>query len=71
MDGVDVKGAYYYSKYKAPLFDQPWINSPKSSINDHAFKFDVSLSSLAARPVAELPVLRHRRRLLQQHGGAA
>jgi len=41
-----VKGAYYYSKYKAPLFDQPWINSPKSSINDNAFKLDVSLSSL-------------------------
>ncbi|MBK7516616.1 MAG: hypothetical protein IPI51_13565 [Betaproteobacteria bacterium] len=47
MDGFDVKGAYYYSQYDAPLFDQPWINGPKSSVDDHAFKIDVALSSLA------------------------
>jgi len=46
MDGVDLKGAYYHSEYKAPLFDQPWINSPKSSINDRAFKVDLALTSL-------------------------
>jgi hypothetical protein len=32
--------------YKAPLFDQPWINSPKSSINGNAYKIDVALNSL-------------------------
>jgi hypothetical protein len=47
IDGVDLKGAYYRSEYKAPLFDQPWINSPKSSVSDHAFKLDLSLSQLA------------------------
>jgi hypothetical protein len=45
-DMVDLKGAYYRSEYKAPLFDQPWINSPKSSINDDAFKIDVGLNTL-------------------------
>ncbi len=54
IDGVDVKGAYYRSEYKTQqLFDQPWINSPKSSINDRAIKLDVSLSSL---PVPGLSV---------------
>ena len=47
MDGIDLKGAFYRSSYDAPLFEQPWINSPKSSVDDNAFKFDVSLSSLA------------------------
>lgn len=47
MDVVDLKAAYYRSSYKAPLFDQPWINSPKSSINDKAFKIDVGLNNLA------------------------
>jgi hypothetical protein len=46
IDGVDLKGAYYASKHDAPLFDQPWINSPKSSINDRAIKLDVALTSL-------------------------
>lgn len=46
VDGVDLKGAYYLSDHSAPLFDQPWINSPKSSIRDHAFKLDLSLSRL-------------------------
>jgi hypothetical protein len=46
IDGVDIKGAYYHSQYDAPLFDQPWINSPKSSISDRAFKFDLALSNL-------------------------
>jgi hypothetical protein len=46
MDGVDLKGAYYASKYDAPLFDQPYLNSPKSSINDRAIKLDVALTSL-------------------------
>lgn len=45
-DIVDLKGAYYRSTYKAPLFDQPWINSPKSSINDRAIKLDVGLNNL-------------------------
>lgn len=51
--GIDLKGAYYRSKYTAPLFDQPWINSPKSSINDRAIKIDVGLNSL---PVSGLTV---------------
>lgn len=46
IGGVDVRGAVYHSIYKAPLFDQPWTGSPKSSINDTAFKLDVDLSSL-------------------------
>jgi hypothetical protein len=46
LPGVDVRGAYYKSKYKAPLFDQPWIGNPKSSINDDAFKIDIDVSSL-------------------------
>ena len=46
MDMLDLKGAYYRSQYDAPLFDQPWINSPKSSINDHAFKLDAAISPL-------------------------
>jgi hypothetical protein len=50
---VDLKGAYYLSGYRAPLFDQPWINSPKSSIRDNAFKIDVGLNSL---PVSGLTV---------------
>ena len=53
MDMVDVRGAYYRSTYKAPLFDQPWINSPKSSINGNAFKLDLGLNSL---PVSGLTV---------------
>jgi hypothetical protein len=53
MDGVDLKAAAYRSEYKAPLFDQPWINSPKASITDHAIKLDVALSSL---PVPGLSV---------------
>jgi hypothetical protein len=47
MDIVDLKGAYYRSTYKAPLFDQPWINSPKSDINGRAIKLDVGLNNLA------------------------
>lgn len=43
---VDLKGAYYRSTYKAPLFDQPWINSPKSDISDSAYKIDVGLNNL-------------------------
>lgn len=46
MDLVDLKAAYYRSTYKAPLFDQPWINSPKSDINGRAFKLDVGLNNL-------------------------
>ena len=44
MDGLDLKGAYYHSSYNAPLFDQPWINSPKSSVNDRAYKLDLAFS---------------------------
>jgi hypothetical protein len=50
---VDVKAAFYRSEYKAPVFDQPWINSPKVSINDRAFKVDLGLNSL---PVSGLSV---------------
>ncbi|MCU0968052.1 MAG: hypothetical protein MUF03_04380 [Rubrivivax sp.] len=46
LDIVDLKGAFYRSTYEAPLFDQPWINSPKSSIDDNAFKIDVGFNSL-------------------------
>jgi hypothetical protein len=53
MDGVDVRGAAYRSIYKAPLFDQPWTNSPKSSISDSAYKLDLTLGSL---PVPGLTV---------------
>ncbi len=47
LDVVDLKGAVYRSTYKAPLFDQPWINSPKSDINGTAWKVDVGLNNLA------------------------
>jgi len=46
MDGVDLKGAYYYSQWKSQLFIPDWGNSPKSDVNDHAFKFDLALTSL-------------------------
>ena len=46
IDGVDLKAAYYHSEYKAPLFDQPWINSPKSDANGNAAKIDLALTSL-------------------------
>lgn len=47
VDGVDVKAAYYRSEYKTTaLFDQPWINSPKNSISDRAYKLDLSFNSL-------------------------
>ncbi|WP_425257219.1 hypothetical protein ACPOLB_17070 [Rubrivivax sp. RP6-9] len=45
-DIVDLKAAYYRSTYKAPLFDQPWINSPKSDVKGNAFKLDVGLNNL-------------------------
>jgi hypothetical protein len=44
MDMVDLKAAFYRSQHKAPLFDQPWINSPKSDINDNAWKLDAAFS---------------------------
>lgn len=43
---VDLKGAYYHSKFKQPLFDQPWVNSPKSDISDRAYKLDVGFNNL-------------------------
>ena len=46
VDGVDVRAAYYGSQFEQNLFDQPWINNPKSSIDDHAVKLDVDFSSL-------------------------
>jgi hypothetical protein len=46
-DVVDLKAAYYRSSYKAPLFDQPWINSPKSDVSGNAFKLDVGFNNLA------------------------
>ena len=51
--GIDLKGALYGSTYKAPLFDQPWINSPKSDIRGKAIKLDASFASL---PVTGLSV---------------
>lgn len=53
MGMVDIKGAAYHSQYKAPLFDQAWINSPKSDISGNAFKLDLGLNSL---PVSGLSV---------------
>jgi hypothetical protein len=53
---VDVKGAYYRSQYKfdpAAPFDQPWINTPKSGINDRAILLDLGLNSL---PISGLTV---------------
>jgi hypothetical protein len=50
---VDLKGALYGSIYKAPLFDQPWINSPKSDIRSKAIKLDAAFASL---PVPGLSV---------------
>ncbi|MBL8290072.1 MAG: hypothetical protein JNL85_18950 [Rubrivivax sp.] len=51
--GIDLKGALYGSTYKAPLFDQPWINSPKSDVRGKAIKLDAAFASL---PVAGLSV---------------
>lgn len=51
--GVDLKGSFYRSQYKAPLFDQAWINSPKSDINGNAVKLDIGLNAL---PVPGLSV---------------
>jgi hypothetical protein len=51
---VDLKGAYYLSGYRAPsVFDQPWINSPKSAIRDDAYKLDIGLNTL---PISGLTV---------------
>lgn len=50
---VDVKAAAYHSEYDAPLFDQPWINGPKSSINGTAYKLDLGLNSL---PISGLTI---------------
>ncbi len=47
MDIVDLKGAAYHSTYKAPLFDQPWINSPKSDVSGNAVKLDAAFNNLA------------------------
>ncbi|MBL8319584.1 MAG: hypothetical protein JNJ42_14320 [Burkholderiaceae bacterium] len=47
FDGVDVKAAGYRSTYKTRgVFDQPWINSPKSSVNGNAVKLDLALTAL-------------------------
>jgi hypothetical protein len=53
VNGVDVRAALYHSEFTGPLFDQSWINSPKSSISDNAYKLDVDFSAL---PVAGLTV---------------
>jgi hypothetical protein len=45
-DIVDIKGAVYRSSYKAPLFDQPWINSPKSDVSGTAWKLDLGFNNL-------------------------
>lgn len=45
-NGIDLRGAYYRSSYKAPLFDQPWVGNPKSGINDDAIKLDADFSRL-------------------------
>jgi hypothetical protein len=46
VNGVDVRAAYYESKFEQGLFNQPWINTPKSNIDDHAVKLDVDFSAL-------------------------
>lgn len=46
LNGIDVRGAFYRSSYTAPLFDQPWIGNPKSSISDNAFLVGLDIGSL-------------------------
>jgi hypothetical protein len=47
LNGIDLRGAYYRSSYiTTGVFDQPWINSPKSTIGDRAFKLDADFSNL-------------------------
>ena len=53
VNGIDLRASFYRSEFTGPLFDQPWINSPKSSISDNAYKLDVDFSAL---PVAGLTV---------------
>jgi hypothetical protein len=54
LDMVDLKGGYYRSSYQPrTLFDQPWINSPKSFARGEAYKLDVGLNTL---PVSGLSV---------------
>jgi hypothetical protein len=54
FNGVDVKATGYASSYKTRgVFDQPWINSPKSSVNGKAVKLDLALTAL---PVSGLTV---------------
>jgi hypothetical protein len=54
IDGIDLRGAYYRSSYiTTGVFDQPWINNPKSSIGDRAWKLDADFSNL---PVPGLSV---------------
>ncbi len=47
--GIDLKGALYGSTYKAPFFDQPWINSPKSDVRGKAIKLDAAFASLPVK----------------------
>ncbi len=46
ITGLDLRGAFYRSTFRQPLFDQPWIGNPKSDINDKAYKFDADISLL-------------------------
>lgn len=46
ISGIDVRGAFYRSSYKANLFDQPWIGNPKSSISDNAFLLGADIGAL-------------------------
>lgn len=46
VNGIDLRAAFYRSTFNAQLFDQGWINTPKSSIDDNAYKLDVDFSAL-------------------------
>ena len=52
-NGIDLRAAYYHSrsKVKPPAFGESWGPSPRSSINDDAYKLDVDFTDL---PVTNL-----------------
>lgn len=54
VNWIDLRGAYYRSSYRTTgTFDQPWINTPKSSHGDRAYKLDADFSNL---PVSGLSI---------------
>ena len=47
-NGIDLRAAYYRSRSEVapPAFGEPWGPSPRSSINDDAYKLDADFTSL-------------------------